>query len=293
MPEVEKKIISVFFVLILVLFVGLTPKLIYSQTPTSAPGINPLEVEYSNTYKDYLTKQENYNKAHEDYLFKRAQYTKYQTLQSQQDAFTATQTMLKARDEVVIGYLNTLKAKMKAGTGISDTRLQGLNTRIDQEISWFSDHENKLSSAGTLNDLFGDSNEAQTEFNASNSLFYEVLSTVADGKVSDYASRTDDLFSRLKMKLDAIRTDTRDGYSFSPDKFQTLDRWVYETDGRITRSKEKSSQVDVLMLSFAKKGTMFGGTYNSIISVLGDEQLLLNDAFSFMKEIIISVKTED
>lgn len=263
----------------------------FSQSP-AAPTM--AESDFDKAYAAYLQSVDEYNDVHNEYVLRRSQYLNFKTLKSQQDAHDATVRMLKARDKVVIMYLTALKEKLEEAIGVQSARKEGLIIRIDEEISWFNTHSQEVSGAGSLEDLVADSNEAEKQFSFIEPLFYEILSVVAQGKLNDFTERTDELVEAVDSKLEVIRNEDREGFSFSSEKFAVLDRWMFEARNRVARSKEKQITADAAIADYArKKGGAILSNYNSVSSTLGESQLFLKEANTFLKEIIREIKTAE
>ena len=146
-----KRLFSLIIVLVLSLFI--TNNLVYSQEPPQ----EDTDPSMDQIIEDYARALEEYNITHDEYVLKRVQYLKFLSLKSKQDAYDATLAMLEKRDEVVISYLKVLRKKIDEGIGISEARKEGLYFRIDEEISWYENHRENLSTTGSLDDLVDDS----------------------------------------------------------------------------------------------------------------------------------------
>lgn len=276
--------------LLLMLFSSLNKKNISAQTSTPAPqDSHTNEDAFNDAFKTYQLKIEDYNKIHTDYAFYRAQFIKYRTLQSQTDAIDATKKMLQTRDDVVIAYLNVLDHRFDFTIGITDVDVAGYKKQLASEMAWFDNHRQNVESAGTLSDLVADSNSANKRYTSDTSLFYQIASDVAFGRLIDYTDRTKTTFSGLNDKLDKIRNETDEVYQFSPYKFQILDRWIFEAESRIARNDEKIVSIRNGISAMLKGVTPIG--YSSMVSTLGQSQLYLKETISYMKEVIQSVKT--
>jgi hypothetical protein len=283
-----KRILLFFILLFISLFVVETP--LYSQEPP----VEPSQASFEEIYADYVESVDEYNEAHGDYLLRRSQYLKFQSLKSKQDAFDATLEMLQKRDDVVISYLDVLEVKLEDGVGISDDRKDGLYLRINDEREWFTNHRENLSTTGSLDDLVSDSENAATKWFEIDPLAYEIMSVLSIGKITKFNDRFDKIFSDTKDKLTIIREDEREGYGLSSSKIQLLDRWVFEADGRIVRSKEKKEEVKNLIEDIMKvKKSSASSKYNNIVEKLTEAKLYMNEAISFVEEIIEQLKIEE
>ena len=192
--------------------------------------------------------------------------------------------MLQARDDVVIAYLSMLLARLSEAISVSEVRKESLTLRVDQEIGWFTDHRDTLPSAGTLDDLVKDSDLAEKRWEGVEPLVYEVMITLPYGKISDFTQRSDSALTAVKNK---------EGYKFSNEKFEVLDRWTFETNARIVRSKEKQVEVDNMIVLIVKQRKAILKHYNDMIGVLGESQLFLKEANTFLREVIREIKTAE
>lgn len=278
-----KLITTIAFVLLMVF---LKVPHVYSQNDST---------DFTAAFEKYNQSVENYQTLHDDYVLARAQYLRFGTQKSKTEAEDVTTNMLQARDDVVIDYLYLLEARLNTTVGVEPARRESMVLKLDEEISWFSDHRDSLTSAGDLEDLVSDSDEAKDHYNATLPLFYETLANVSYGRVTDYRNRLEDILNESKSKLDEIRNEDEKN-SFSFEKFQTLDRWVFESENLISRSSDKQNDADELLneLSTGKRrNNKYISLYNQILTDLTDSQQLLKDATGYLGELLKEVKTEN
>jgi len=284
MAVMKKSLLTFCAILVFLLIFGQT--VVSSQEPETVTETGPSETieeseavtteSFDAAYGKYQDEMEIYRSAHDEYLFKKAQYQRFGTLTSRQEAQSATVLMLETRDNVVISYLLALKTRVSEAIGVQDSTEEGLKVRIDEEIGWFTDHRNTIPSAGTLEDLEKDSIEAQSRWKSVDPLIYEVLAVIAHGRVLEFTDRTDEIFGRVKNQ-----------------KFDILNRWVFETENRIARSKERKSDAESAITLLAKRRSNALSQYNEVITILGETQLYLKEANTFMGEIIREIKTAE
>lgn len=255
-----------------------------TPTPTEAP------FNFDKAYKDYVFTTDQYNKAHSDYLLARAQYLQAKTLASQTKAKEATSAMLEARDDVMATYLLALRQRLVESIGIDDTTKNGITSRVDTEVSWWRNHKSKIDSAGTLEDLVSDSNEGLTHYPTTEALSYEILATIPLGKEQVFRNSFNDLLSNTKTKISQIRTN-------GDHDTTNAERWVIETENKLTRSLEKEVEAQKLMpdlqtLPKAGEQSKKADIYNSVIMRLSESIQFLKEATGYMKEVIKQIKTK-
>lgn len=254
---------------------------------------------YDQIFKEYRDSLESYDDAHGDYQLARSQYLKLGTLTAKNDAKEKTLKMLVARDEVVINYLNALKEKIKTADGITESKQSALTTEIGAELVWFQNHQADLVSAGSLEDLVADSLLAAERWEGTNGtmeISHRILAELSFGKVSDYQTRLDNSFGELLAKVEVIRAEEREEYKLNTRKIEIIDRWLFETEGRISRGslKQESSLQNFGGFIQERSGVKLDTlkVYNGIVSVLLVALQDFGEATLFMKEIVEEIKTE-
>lgn len=250
----------------------------------SRPSFGEDVFNFDKAYKDFVFSEDQYNSAHSDYLLARAQYQQAGTLTSQQNAKEKTVTMLQARDEVYRTYVTALRLKLSETKGVDEAIKNGLFTRIDSDVAWYKDHKDRISSAGTLSDLVSDSKEAYDHFPFTEQLAYETLATIAIGKVKVGQNKMNEILSAIKVKVEEIKNN---------NDYDTniIDRWLLETENKITRSSDKLNETNGFVISLQDpKNKNKQGTYNSIITNLQDSLQFVKEANQFSTEIINAIK---
>lgn len=272
-----------------ILLTSFIVSLIYAPTISSQAS----DRSFNQAYKEYSVAAEEYRRTHEDYVLARSQYLKFKTLTSKNNAKEVTLKMLESRDEVAKTYLISLKERIKETKGISKGTSEGLIFRIDEELTWFADHKDKLPSAGSLEDLVSDSEEASERYASVTPLIYESLTAISSGRVSHFRERLNNIFSGTRDKVNEIKEEERTDYKFSSRKIQIIDRWIFETENRIARSEEKQAEAETLKAGFGDERKQYASVYNNTLLLLGESQQYLKEASSFVKEIVREIMTAE
>lgn len=260
--------------LLVIFFVVVSTKLLFAQE----------EFNYDKAYQDYTYNLSLYDTAHNDYELAREQYLQYQTLTAENEAKDKTLAMLLARDEVVKTYLTAIRMKLKETPGISDTEKNSIYTRIDTEFKWYSDHKDKLPSAGTLDDLITDADAASQQYESTKIVIYSVLTSILNGKVTDARQDLVTSFSELKDKVTEIR--------HNQDKdVSSIERSFPEIDNKITRSQGKQTDAVTNINTMKLTGKDKSQIYSDTQGLVEDAYLYLKEGNTFLLEVVRQLKT--
>ncbi len=249
---------------------------------------------YDQTFGEYKLSLEDYFRLHDDYILARSQYLRFDTLTSRNNAKEATRKMLAARDQVLIDYFRSIDARMHEIDGIDQSAKDRLSSQLLDEINWFTDHKNRLSGAGSIEDLVGDSEEAKQRYIKLGPVIYEPLSQIPYGRVRRFQERLNENLLAVKGKVNEIRAEERREYQFSTQKLEVIDRWIFETEDRLNRSNEKLNKIaeNIDILTKAKSLSSSKSINDQIVEslkvVLQDQK----DASLRMREIVREVKTK-
>lgn len=274
----KKILISLSFVLILFGFV----KVVYSQSPSPS---GSSDFSYQKAIQDYKYTYSLYQQANSEYQLAKQQYLNSQTLAAKTKAQEATYNFLKARDDVLRTYLSALRQKLAETQGINEADRGVLYSRIDQEVNWYINHRDRIPSAGSLGDLFADSDSAKGHYPTTEALVYRIFATLPDAPMQLFYKRIDDLISAATNKTSEIRQ--------NKDKdTTTIERWIIETQNRVDRSKEKESSTYASIPDIEKQDSKLP-FYNDLLKKYEESLQYLKEANSFLKEIVNKIETVD
>lgn len=253
---------------------------------------NRLDREYDTAHEVYRATLEDYNKKHNDYVKARAQFFQFDTLTARNNAKEATRNMLQARDQVIIDYLEAVRKKILSIDGIEDFRRDGMLSTINDEQSWHRSHKDRLNSAGTLESLVEDSEEAFERWGTLEPTLYVLLSEIPYGRVNKFQERLDSIFTSTREKVLSIREEERPEYQLDVDKLERIDRMVFETEGRYNRSKDGLFEIRTEIDELSQQRNVNAKRHSNIVLDLAESTQDLKEASLFMKEVIREIITE-
>jgi hypothetical protein len=245
------------------------------------------DFDFNRAFSDYLYSFDLYLQVYQEYISARDSFLQYKTLTSKTNAFQKTLRMAQARDETVRTYLIALRMKLEETPGVSLSEKNVFSLRLDNEVAWFLNHKEELSSAGSLEDLIELAHRAEEKYQKETEvLIYQTLHKILVGKENNLAEKINKQITALKEKLREIKEKGED--------VSLQERWLLETEKRLRRFEEKISDSVKKMEELEK--SIFrdkGQTYREAQLSLEEAHQYLKEANRYLKEIIREIKTEE
>ncbi len=259
-----------------------------TASPSAVTQVEPIVFDSTQALKDYQFIIEEYTRARSAYLLARSQYLQAQTLAAQSQARVATSEFITKRDEVVRAFLLFIRTKLTEDQQLDSAIRDGLTTRIDSEIAWWESHKGRIRSAGSLNDLVTDSDEASKRYLSTEKLIYEAKSSLALSKVLNRRNEVSGLLANSRTVVSNISQAGNHPVS-------NAQRWIIEAENKVTRSFDKdleASKVLVTLQSATNSSTRDNpsASYTNLINLSEESLQFLREASSHIKEVIKSLK---
>jgi hypothetical protein len=244
------------------------------------------EFTYQRAYQDYIYYMDLYRQAYNEFQLARSQYLQSKTLTAKSNAQSATLKLLQTRDEVVKTQLTAIRQKIQDTAGISSSEKQLLYSQIDSEVAWFDNHKKALTSAGTLEDLVKDNEAASERYKGTLLVSYGALNSISVGKIVNFRETISKIITDINKKVSEIREN-------DDKETQKIERWLLETDNRLTRSREKEQSARNLISSIKPDQRNIQDIFNDSQFTLEESYQFIKEANNYLKEIVREIKTAD
>lgn len=266
-----------YFLLILICsFIVIRP--VFSQSPSA-------DSTYERAYQDYAYNLSLYDSALNTYKSARAQYLQYNTLTAKEEAQTATLKLLISRDEVTVTYLTSLRRRISELPGVFDSEKAPFLTNIDGEVAFYSEHKDKLTSAGSLEDLIADSNTVKDRYeNGTKIVIYNSLIEIATGKNQNDRGMLEKSLNDLKAKVSEIRTNGDKDVS-------AIERSLTDMANKIERSRVKDQTAKDLIGAMKNTERDKESVYIESLGNAQSSQLYLKEVSKYLLEIVRQIKS--
>ena len=253
---------------------------IHAQEPTQ-----PI-FDFSRAYQDYLYTTGQYRKSHQDYIIAKQSYLSYKTLSAKNQCQEKTSQMLKLRDETIRTYLTALRLKLSELTKILVYEQNMAYLKLESEISWYSKHQDKITSAASLEDLLQASEETQQRYKETEVLAFQTLGMILSYKEESFQAKIEEGLSSLNEKISQIRTDGKKDTT-------KVERWLLDAQNKITRAKEKRLSARQIINKMKSSDQDKIKTFDSFLSIIAECHQYLKETNSYLKEIIGEIKKSD
>ena len=247
--------------------------------------ISAEEFDYERAHQDYSYSLSLYGRKENEYQQLRSEYLQYKTLTAEEKAKEGTLSMLLLRDEVVKTYLTSLRMKIREHKGLTEGEKESYYPRIDDEFKFFEEHKNKLPSAGSLDDLEDDSEEASDKYEESTKIvFFKSLIGIATGKNAYFREEIESQIAKLKEKIAEIRSNGDKDVS-------SIERSIVDLENKIARSKDKDYQAKDIINTIKTTEKDKEDYYNDALGNTQNAYLYLKEVNNYLLEIIRQIRT--
>jgi len=243
--------------------------------------------DFNKAYADYVFSLDLYQKAHAEYVLARGQYLASKTVAAQQKAIDSTKSMLGSRDTATSTYLTALRMRIRENLGLTENDKNNLYAMIDPDIVWYTDHKAKLGSAGSLDDLVKDSDEAKDYYQKTTQPnVYKVLVYNAVGKMTIFRTIDKNAIVDLNTKILEIKAN-------GDKKTETIDRAILDAQNSLERASEKEASALSGINSTKNTARDPSSGYNTAQELLAQSLGYVKDANNILIEVVRNIKTAD
>jgi len=242
------------------------------------------DFNFERALQDYIYNYNLYRAAHLEYVSAKGEYLTYKTLTAQTKALNKTLNMLTARTNVLKTYLTALRMRIKETAGLTDYQKNAYYLKLDNEINWLEGHNNRLPSAGTLEDLVKTSQELENRYPQIQLMAYQSLGTIIMGRETNLRDKIKNQISLTEDKVQKIRETGEDT--------TVLERWLIQAKEKMNRSEDKEKEVTSLLAKMDSSTSQREELWGEIQQRFEEENQYLKETASYLKEIIREIKSE-
>lgn len=196
----------------------------------------PLSVIFASTEqarKDYQFQFDIYRSKFTEFQVAKNEYAKFKTLTAQATALDKTKSMMAQRDQLLHSYLTLLAEKLAEDQGLGTSTKQLYITLIQNELIFLERHAQLIPSIGSLEDADRVSGELESHYKVLSVSIRQILIGLSVGQLSILGSMFD------SAVRDAQTIVALYGGSFTPEKQQTINRWILQINNKRSFFQQK------------------------------------------------------
>lgn len=246
--------------------------------------LNAQSFDFSRAFQDYIYNLSLYQKDYSAYQLAKGAYLDSQTPGSTANAISATTLMLTDRDNVVSTYLTALRMKLLETKGVSDAEKNGFYSLLDTDVSWWGGHKTRLTSAGSLDDLVKDSDEAKTHFANTQILSYQTLIEIGISENTNMRTLIQNEIGALNSKIAEIKSNGDKDTS-------AIERFMVDIQNKLSRSSDKETEARNLMNGIKPDSQNSTSTYQTAVGDIENSLSYLKEADTDLRNVITQIKT--
>jgi len=189
---------------------------------------------YEQAYQDYLFQFDGYRQKYSDFQVAKNEYLKFKTLTSQATALEKTKAMMAQRDQFLRSYLLVLYEKLNdPNSGLAPVTREQYQRILGNEIAFLETHTQTIASIGSIEDADQVSKELESHYGVLQTSIRQILTGLSLGQLAIIAKFYDALV------VDSQSLITQYGTTFTPQKQETINRWVLQIVNKRTFYQQK------------------------------------------------------
>ena len=249
------------------------------------PRVSAQALTFDRAYQDYQYNLTVYGQAYSDYQDAKNAYLANQTLALKETARQKLYTMLVDRDHLMVVYLTALRTKIVELPGLSVDDKNNIFGKIDPEVGFYSNHEKNYKSDESLDQLFSDGSQSQSQYkNTTSSIVLEALFDISLGQEEGLRIAHEEIYSTLKSIIDK-------GVAAGTLKLDPFNRWIADIDATDSTLKDNESAARTQIQQIYNQNYSFTGGYDAAIETLGSSIKPLSQLNEFLTEVLNYIKS--
>jgi hypothetical protein len=223
----SRKVISIIYLLFL-LFCGV---LFFGRTAKSQDFL------YNKANQDYEFSRDVYKSKLADFNQKKAAYLKNPTLSLKEELRLSLYAFLLQRNDYIVSYLNTIRTRTVESKGLDQTQKETIYTKIDGEVTWFTEHKKKFVQEDLLEVLLQKSAEEDSQWEkvATPSINYSLI-LISLGDTVELRQRLEKIYADLHTEADTL-------VSLGRADSSLFSRWYNDIELEISKVKTQEDTI--------------------------------------------------
>ncbi len=247
-----------------------------------ASGLFPRLAFADRELDDYLYQYEKYQEIYDQFKISRDKFLKYEALSVSEATRADTETFILKRNLVLRTYFLLLKNRLRNTPGVMNPQAkEDLLSLLDKKIVWLEEESEEVENLEnpSFEDLFILSGRIEDKDEEMKNLGYQALAEMILGKIRSLQQESTGLTALLKDEVFENKSATQAAQ---------LDLWLREVSVKnyLAQKEIEAAEINLWNLRSAKKETSMINFFNNLKTDADDAKIQLNQALSFLKEIL-------
>lgn len=232
-------------------------------------------------YQDYLYQFDVYRQKYNDFQVAKNAYDKFQTLESQTSALSATKSMLSQRDLLIHTYLVYLDERMGEQGGITQVDKGLYQTLLNNELVFLEAQSSLVSSINSIDDAVTTSQQLEGHYRVLSQTIRQIIAGISLGQLSVIAQNFDIQMATAQSLF------AQNSVSMSADKISTINNWVLNITNKRSLYQQKITEISsaVTNLTNSNDSTDLDQKFQDITSKIGQARQYLADCIANLGEL--------
>lgn len=240
-----------------------------------------VQANSAQAYNDYLYQFDIYRQKYNDFQVAKNAYLKFNTLESQSKALSATKFMLTQRDSLLHAYLIYLFERVGEQGGMTALNKQLYQSLLTNELAFLETQSGLVSSINSIDDATTTSEELESHYTVLQATIREIISGITLAQLNVIAQNFDRQVT-VAQNLFAISSP-----QLSADKKSTINNWVLQITNKRSLYQQKINEINTLVtdLQNSNNNTDVEQKFSDITAKIGEAKQYLADSIANLGEV--------
>jgi len=237
-------------------------------------------------YQDYLYQFDLYRQKYNDFQIAKNTYDKFNTLESQSQALSATKTMLSQRNMLLHTYLLYLYERVGEHQGITPSNKQLYLSLLGNELAFLETQNNLVPSINTLSDTVSSSEQLESHYPVLQITIRKIIAGISLGQLNIIAQNFD------KQVQSAQSLVNQNASLLTAEKRTVINNWLIQIGSKRSLYQQKIDQTASAITALTSSTGVrdIDKQYADIVEDIDGAKQYLADAIANLNELSVSLQ---
>jgi len=241
----------------------------------------PVRATSQQAYQDYLYQFDLYRQKYSDFQVAKNAYDKFNTLESQSTALSATKYMLSQRDLLLHAYLVYLYERVGEQQGITTVNRQLYQSLLSSELAFLETQSGLVSSINSIDDATTTSEQLESHYQVLQATIREIIAVISLGQMAVIAQNFNSQVTAAQ-NIFSMNSGT-----ISADKKSMINNWIQQISNKQSLYQSKISEINASAtdLTSSTDATDLDSKFTVVLTKIGEAKQYLTDSIANLGEV--------